>query len=156
MEDFTKININNLYDTYRFAEKLLLLNRCYSLCSLGLDTNEYGNLTSKGKKELLEYFNNKEFTINYFVKNLHPNRDKDFHLDEIQSTALTNLLLKCYSLHEINGSKFAHSLSNHYEKHYHSFSTEDDFYDDNEYDVREANREFEDMMDDFDAWGNID
>jgi len=126
------------------------------MCSFSLETDRNGNLTDTGWNELLKIFQDKEHTIKYFTDHWCPNvADKNSRLEEKEKAALREVLFKCYKFYEERNMNFAYTLLNNYIEHYHSFPTgEENYYDED--DAEECNRQFRAMMDDNDAWGNID
>ena len=155
MENFSAITILDWTQASQFAQHLLLHNTWHNQCSFNLETDRNGNLTDKGWNELLRIFNDKEYTIKYFTENIVPDISKrEIHLDTKEKEALSNLLRKCYKIYEERNMNFAYSLLNNYIKQYHSFPIEDDCYVDDE--LEECNRQFDSMMNDNEAWGNID
>lgn len=156
MDKFSNTIIWDWTEANQFAQRLLMSNKFHNMCSFSLSTDRNGNLTDKGWNELLKIFQDRDYTISYFTEHWRPNiSDSKSRLDEKEKLALSEILTKCYKLYEERNMNFAYSLLNNYIKVYHSFPTgEESQYEDDE--VEECNRQFRSMMDDNDAWGNIE
>ena len=156
MEKFSNIVIWDWTQANQFAQRLLLCNKFHNMRSFSLDTDRNGNLTENGWNELLKIFQDKEYTIKYFTDNWCPNvADNTSRLEEKEKGALREVLSICYKCYEERNMDFAYTLLNNYIRHYHSFSTgEENYYDKD--DAEECNRQFRFMMDDNDAWCNIE